>query len=170
MRAIRTAATMAFDFGDEVEQKQAAKSWKQLATRFWVAGDVDEESPNKPKKLHRTKVLEWLFSTEQQLVIATGKGWGQFKVAAETDSRPDPSLWRSITVAIDQGGDGWSACHYLISENVNLWFLSDASHRTWNDAQLALQDCGLYHYALVTTIAMNIDHGPWGGGESGGMT
>ena len=95
------------------------------------------------------------------LQIATGAGWKQF-MHMEADTSPLHTR-PMITVAVDQGGDGWSGLHYLQSKRARLTMVNDTSHRVWNDTQLGLQDCRLYTQCLLTTIAMNLDHGPWAG-------
>ena len=96
------------------------------------------------------------------LKIATGFGWSAFKVDPTAENCPDPSRWPSISCAIDQGSDGWSAVHYLLSTFHNLCPFFDASHRVWNDVLLALGDAGLAAYTTVALIILRQDSGPWG--------
>ena len=50
-----TPATLAFEHGDEVEQAQVAKSWRELAEEFWHRTAADDEKRKlKAPRLHRT--------------------------------------------------------------------------------------------------------------------
>ena len=80
------------------------------------------------------------------LVAATGAGWAAFKLPE--DRSGDPLQWPWVTLTIDQGSDGWSAAFFMMSIGVNILLLNDASHRVWNDFQLACQDTSL----LVGTL------------------
>ena len=117
-----TNATLALEHGDEGDIEQARNEYKEMALAFWKEA---EETAKKPKKLHRTKVYSWLRGTHHALKVATGRGWEQFKVAGP------PSSWPSVTLAVDQGSDGWSAAHFLASEGLNILIVGDVSHRTW---------------------------------------
>ena len=114
----------------------AKATWRDLAAKFWV-----DSAQNKVKPLHRTKVFEWLCATDNMLRIATGEGWQSFEYA--DGPLPPPEAWRSVVCAVDQGGDGWSALHFLISRKLNVLPIGDPSHRVWNDVQLAINDVGL---------------------------
>ena len=84
-------------------------------------------------------------------------------IKAPGDPYPaDPASWPSLTISIDQGTDGFCAINFLQSHlHCNIFPIHDASHRVWNDAQLALQDCKLWSLMLAFNIACNCDHGPW---------
>ena len=105
-------------------------------------------------------MYEWLAATNHALLVATCCGWLSWLVAPNS---PNPLTWGSITVCADQGGDGWSALHFLLFKRVNLLVVADPSHRCWNDMQLALQDAGAYHICMFTCILLNLDGGPWEG-------
>ena len=146
---------MAFQHGTVEEQEVVKATWKELAAKFFTAASEN----NKPKQYHRTKVFEWLCATEHELKVATGSGWGQFKVPSE--NKPPAAERKSVTVTVDQGADGWSALQYLAASGHNIVPINGPSHRVWNDAQLAMQDAGLQSKLLASIIILNADGGPW---------
>lgn len=152
-----TAATLAFQSGDEGAIAAAKASWRDLAKKFWQ----DQEEQKKGPTLHRVKVYEWLCATEHMLRASMGEGWYAFQVDFAAPECPDLVEWRSVVCACDQGGDGWSALHFLLSEQLNLWPMAAMSHRCWNDVQVALGDAGLTSFVLITIIILNLDCGPW---------
>jgi len=157
MRDLVTAATLAISVGTELEQKQQRLSWKQVALNFWKQEAKDSTENNKVKPLHRKKVYEWLCATTHMLHVACGRGWEAFAQPANPDEREDAKSARSVTLCIDQGGDGWSAAHYLMSEQTNLLLLADQNHRTWNDVQLGIQDADMFYSCLITIVILNAD-------------
>ena len=110
-RDLVTSATMAFAGRDEATIAKEKADWRALADAFWrkQAGENTLEDAGKKKKLERTKVYEWLVATWTLLVSATGMGWSQFVVSKAVEDRPHPTAWKSLTLSIDQGGDGLSA-------------------------------------------------------------
>jgi hypothetical protein len=156
-----TAAVIADAKDDEVERAAVQQSWQVFAEDFW--NNSVESVAKAPKKLERTKVWTWLVTTWTMLVIATGRGWDQFIQSGPVDLRAPAISWPSISVAIDQGGDGFSACQFMLFMGVNLLLLSDTSHRVWNDCQLAIHDCNLWYWCLCVIVMLNYENGPWEG-------
>ena len=136
------------------------ETWRDWAEQFWI-GLADDEKEVKIPELHRTKVWHWLVLTWSQLVVATGFGWTQFQQPMDREERGPPLQWPTVTVSIDQGGDGWSACQFLLSQCICLILLCDTSHRTWNDYQLALHDSGYWYWCICMIVLLNYDNGPW---------
>ena len=155
MKDLLTQSTIAEDAVDEEETQKAWAEWHAMAEDFWRPR---KDSDKKVRTLFRKNVLRWLKTTGHALRVALGDHWAAFMVP---DPAPPASQWPSISVSIDQGGDGWSALHYLLATGHNILPLADASHRAWNDAQLALQSSGLKWVVLATTICLNTDTGPW---------
>ena len=157
---LTTSLTLAQETSDMESLREVQANWRDSAKAFWksMAGDG---APKPLAKLHRLKVLRWLAASWMHLVVATGRGWDQFQVAEDPAQRGDPLTWPSVTVTIDQGSDGWSACFFLASQFLNVIPFFDMSHRVWNDCQLSIQDCGWWHVALLLVGLMNLDHGPW---------
>eukprot|EP00971_Amphidinium_carterae_P332277 6466360-Amphidinium_carterae.1 len=128
-----------------------------LALAFSAMRDESQSEPAKTK-LQRTKVWQFLRSTHHMLRSTGLAGWSEFLPA----EGQHPSKYKSATITIDQGGDGWSAAHYLIDRGHCITLLGDSSHRGWNDTQLALADSRLTTIVLSSIILCNQDHGPWG--------
>ena len=168
MRDLVTDATMAFTDGDAGDVAVARHSWYEVAASFWAGQSGADASGscgkgNKQKTLCRAKVFEWLAATAMFLVVATGTGWQQFQQSLDPGARGDARLWKSLTLSIDQGSDGWSAAHFLLSIGIVLLLVPDQSHRVWNDVQLGLDDAGVWFWALCLIVILNVDSGPWKG-------
>ena len=89
------------------------KTRQQLSMEFWK--DPADAGPQ-PRPLCRTKVYEWLVTVTSMLLVATCETFEAFVQPPDVSKRdPDAATWMSITITIDQGGDGWSACHYMKS-------------------------------------------------------
>ena len=146
--------------GDDAERDAVGLEWMTAASLFWTSATADDAKPTM-KKLSRGKVWRWLITTWHMLLASSGKSWASLRQVLPDDERGPPLSWPSFTLSIDQGGDGWSAAHYLMSWGVNLVLLHDPSHRVWSDTQLALQDCGLWHWCMLTALLMNVDSGPY---------
>ena len=87
------------------------KTWQQLSMEFWK--DAADAGPQ-PRPLCRTKENEWLVTVTSMLLVATDETFEAFVQPPDVSKRdPDVATWRSITIAIDQGGDGWSACQHM---------------------------------------------------------
>ena len=155
MKDLQTLTTLAEEDGDDDEPRSAWSEWQAMAHEFW---QPKKETDKKVRGLFRKNVFRWLKTTAHALQVAVGRHWGAFLI--EDDAGP-PAAWPSISCSCDQGGDGWSALHYLLATQHNVLPLMDASHRAWNDAQLALNSSGLKWVVLATTICLNTDNGPW---------
>ena len=91
-----------------------------------------------------------------------GHGLCSVLCTAEQLEATGPSEWRFLTIAIDQGSDGWCAVFYLCYVlQACIVFAFDPSHRSWNDTAGSLKDAGLHGVILLLIIIMNMDHGPW---------
>jgi len=112
--------------------------------------------------MFRKKARSWLSAIDKQLRVATSEGLSQFQQPEDIASRAEPRLWPCLTLAIDQGSDGWAASMYLLrKQNLNILLQFDPSHRAWNDAQAGLQKAKLWGSVLLLQLTMNLDHGPW---------
>ena len=165
-RDSRTTAAMAIEDGDLAALELEAADWRLSAARFLntnAQGDAAEAVKKKPR-VFRKKAYEWCISVEHCLQLLAGKSLLDYQIIkAPGDPYPaDPASWPSLTISIDQGTDGFCAINFLQSHlHCNIFPIHDASHRVWNDAQLALQDCKLWSLMLAFNIACNCDHGPW---------
>eukprot|EP00971_Amphidinium_carterae_P056314 1111814-Amphidinium_carterae.2 len=119
---------MAFQSGSEDAVVDAKRTWKEVALQYFQQASKGSKAP----KLHRTKVYEFLTTTNFQLLVGTGNGWDKYIVPVDTPL--SPLDWPSATVWVDQGADGWSALHYLRhaeGTKRNLLVLHDESHRLY---------------------------------------
>ena len=130
------AATIAIFEKDAETLKEITEKYCQDAERFWstmarentnrrgaggnVEGDgvtdSDEEegqgqtdTTTQFPKLQRTKVWKWLLVTWHMMKTIVAVGWDRFMVPVEIAERGPAADWPSLTIALDQGGDGWSA-------------------------------------------------------------
>lgn len=139
------------------DQPAAEESWRVAA-----AGFLKREGGEGQRKRFRGKSLEWLLASQNQLDVMIGGGWERFVVAEHPADRGDPTTWPTLTLAIDQGPDGWSAAQFLRWKRVCFLLLRDPAHRRHNDALLAMRDCGLWNYMALLICVLNADHAPWG--------
>lgn len=73
----------------------------------------------------------WINGSRQQLKAAFGHGWEGFRKPAAELEIPEHK-WPCATVTIDQGSDGFAACHYLMyKEGVVMQLVPDHHHRVW---------------------------------------
>ena len=57
----------------------------------------------------RTSVWKWVLVSDHMLWSALGGGWSLFMIPRARDRQKQPEDWPSLTMSLDQGGDGWSA-------------------------------------------------------------
>ena len=152
--------------GSSGDQDRATGSrgeqWRQVASSFLKRSAADMGEQGSMKRF-RSKSLEWLVASQNQLQVMTGKGWEHFVVMPGMA----PRTWPCITLAIDQGPDGWCAANFLRSQRVNFLLLRDPAHRRHNDALHALRDAGLYSCMCLLVCVLNADHAPWGEARRG---
>ena len=150
---------MAYASGGTAEEQALEKAtWREIANAFWQGQAAATEHQKAP--LQRTKTYEWLCSAETMLRTALGEGFWAFRRPAP-ERNVAPELWRSLTICVDQGGDGWSGIHYLLHHQVNILPINDTSHRIWNDVCLAVRDAALHWHVAVGVQVMSLDCGPW---------
>ena len=166
-RDLLTSVTLQFLDRPDPEKalvRQAKRDWATAAAE-WCRGQTGKVVESKPKapQLYRKKAYEWFLASNHALEVMCARGWKSFVVAE--DSTSEPSSWPCVTCALDQGSDGWSAVHFLQHCRVNILIVHDASHRVWNDCQLALKASGCWSLCLVGLVLLNLDHGPWEGAK-----
>ena len=135
--------------------KRAARSFLSGRKRVGIAA-----SDKAPKK-HRLKALQWLVATNNMLAVTTGQSYDDFRLCENEAERGDPSGWKTLTLLIDQGSDGWAAGWFLKFCRVCVNILRDPSHRMWNNCKLALVDAGLWPFVQILCIVIGADCGPW---------
>ncbi len=111
MKDYRGNATIAQDTGDLGElagEKRFYRSAAQMYLSSGVtgAGEQDLVVEKKPKRF-RTKSMEWGIAVHNALRVSSGQGLERFNIAPHIASGVVPYEWPSLSVAPDQGGDGF---------------------------------------------------------------
>ena len=72
--------------------------------------------------------------------------------------------FKVLVMHLDEGSQAYSAT-WFIAYHLGLSFvcMRDIYHREWNDCKLALSDTGVWWVVMLTTIILNMPHGPWEG-------
>ena len=93
-----------------------------------------------------------VFVTESDDVIGPFKKWFESKDI------------KVLVLHLDEGSQAYSAT-WFIAYRLGLCFvcMRDIYHREWNDVKLALSDSNLWWVVILTTVALNMPHGPWEG-------
>ena len=96
--------------------EDAENFWKEMSTAQVDAATVDDsgdddDREDRTKPPQRGKVWQWVVITWHMMFAILGVGWQWFMQDSDPALRDeDPLQWPSITVSLDQGSDGWSAC------------------------------------------------------------
>ena len=95
------------------------------------------------------------------MYCSTGLRWPDWCFPGEVK----PNQWHTMPVlslAVDQGSDGWSAGQFLMrSQRACMVLFKDLNHRLWNDTWNAVKHSGLKALMTVAIVVLNSDHGPW---------
>jgi len=158
-------ARVALDLGCSDQVEAEAEIWRKVAEAHWHS-EVAHTGEATVKKIKRVKSFTWLVASEAMLKHVAGlrDGWLTFRVREQltSDLPPNPKSWPSLSLAIDQGTDGWCAANYLCNElGCNVTVLKDGAHRCWNDVCLALKASSLWFLVMAFNVVCSCDHGPW---------
>lgn len=156
----QNAASEAIETGDTTALQTERQKHKQQAVAF-LEGSQQAKSE---KPLQRQDAFHWLLCAQHILTSMAGTSLDRFIMrCSKNDPWPsEPTSWRSLSIALDQGADGWSACNFLANGcQANVTILPDASHRVWNDSLLAMSDAGLSGAMFGFVVLLNLDSGPW---------
>jgi hypothetical protein len=154
----RTAAALALQLEDSEQIKLAGAAWRAKAQHF-LSKDADRQKDT--HQVFRKKTYEFVLCLNNILESSTGRTLDFWRLPADPALRPHPAQWPTLVLNADQGTDGFAATWFLRSQNVCFLFARDESHRSWNNAKLALQGSGLWGYVLLTIAMMSGDHGPF---------
>ena len=123
----------ALDSENKDEYMEACSEQYQNAVAFWKKMQCQApEAEVKKDKRERKKAISWLLGLDKMLQVMTGQGLARFQQEADLAQRAHPSTWPILTVATDQGSDGWSASYYLLFQmSLGMLLLRDTSHRIW---------------------------------------
>jgi len=161
-RDMHTSVTVALDglMVEAPQKKEQANAWENRAGNFLNKAqgtDVGKKTP----KLQPCKAYEWLLGAHRQLQMVKEVGYSIFLLSDMELAALPCDRWPLLTVT-SQGSDGWCAQSYpQYGLRAHVMVVSDASHRCWNDAQLAMGSCKLWWVAGVMQAVLNFDHGPW---------
>ena len=90
----------------------------------------------RPKKRYRVSAFHWARNVDNQIKHSLGLQGLQSFVPQDLEWQK----WRHMNVAIDQGGDGLSACNYLLAVGCCLTIWCDFSHGANNDVNGTIKD------------------------------
>ena len=145
-------------FANKKEAQQAIEDQK-TRQRFWCKRRAEGGKVSwRPKKKHRVSACHWAMNVDNQIKISLGLNG--LKAFVPSDKR-DWTSWRHMNVAIDQGGDGLSACNWLMAMGCCLTIWCDFSHGANNDINGAIKELGLWSFWLLMLVTLNVPHGPW---------
>eukprot|EP00971_Amphidinium_carterae_P175236 3473792-Amphidinium_carterae.4 len=147
--------------GDEEALARNRERWANEATELVRLLHGAERNPDiRPEKTHHRKAYQWSCAVDQMLDVMCGKRLRHFVIGDELQGAC-PMTWPSLSLALDQGSDGWSSTWFLKSERICHMTFADPAHRCWNDVRQTLKDCGLWSSILALTAICNFDGGPW---------
>lgn len=165
-------AVQAEDATEPVEQHRA-EEW-QLACAGFVDGSGWEDI--KLTKIQRVAGMKHLLAWDNALraigvehglaafvadPTQCAKGISDLPLLDSMSARPP-----SITFALDQGPQSFPTVFYMAyALKLHVFWHYDASHRLWNDVKDALAETGNWGFVCISTLAMNLDFGPWDGSE-----
>lgn len=141
---------------------QSMVAWWALAKAYWLcSGSIGDDRALKVGKVHRLKAKHGLWATSHQLESICGCSWMRWQLAESPSERPPARDWAVVALCVDQGGDGWTASHWLMAHRVAMVLIAGSNHRIWNDVELSIRDTGLWGLTLLCTVLLNIDEGAW---------
>ena len=71
---------------------------------------------------------------------------------------------RVLVMHLDEGSQAYSTGWFLMNHlKINIVVMRDIYHREWNDCKLAISDSDLWWVVMLSTIVLNLPHGPWDG-------
>ena len=157
------------DVGDKPTEAEA-KDWRALSSWFLRrdAAPGEEVHLENLDNQVRLAAKKWVCMVDNQLAKASGKElkfWvrppeGADIAHANLDEFRAPAP--TLSIGMDQGSDGWSASWFLMYERaLRINVIVDQAHRTPNDCELAVVECGWWPVVLMSMIAFNINWGPW---------
>ncbi len=112
MKDYRGEAQITSDIGDHQGFAIAKAAYRYEARAYLDKGlaaaagsDIGPVEPR--RKRHRVKSLEWGLAVDNCLLFCTGAGFGKFDVTASIRESKCPYDWPALSVAPDQGPDGY---------------------------------------------------------------
>ena len=133
-------------------------------------------------KYHRLSAHDFIVAVDNILQVITGRGLVSFRDPSVNPLDDKGAMWdfsaravdpraylneagrlpRMFFVDADQGSDNSAGVWWAIMSQclciVPRW---DPSHRIWNDIRLAASKAGLWTFVVLSTVCLNLGHGPW---------
>ena len=99
--------------GDDTARAAVKCQWHQVAQEHWE--EHTQKDRTKVPQATRIKALQWLWVTHTMHFACLGKGWEKFrnldihKLGFCEEPEQDHNYLQdpSVTLAVDQGSDGW---------------------------------------------------------------
>lgn len=142
---------------------EASQRYQDRVRAFLARAGRDEEAASRPRKRHRTSAYEWLLLCDNVLRMCTSASGFDHYVVQSSDPRP-PLEWPVLKICLDQGSDGWSGGHYLLSKGCCVELSPDMAHGANNDLKGVAKDLGFWQHEVLMGIAYNLNQAPWGSG------
>ena len=149
----------------KAEAKAKAKAKAKDKAAGPAKAKAKAKAETKGDRLPTAKTVQWksawreLKAIDYVLSLVLGVGLEHFSPGPE-----DGALLDRPTLAfhLDEGSSGYTMCWYLQYHlGLRTAVVRDVFHREWNDIKGALADCSLWWVVLLTTLAFNLNHGPW---------
>jgi hypothetical protein len=129
--------------GEQKELTDSKVFYRSAARTFLHRGmaGADELGPAEPRpKRYRVKALEWGISEDNALLVCTGAGFERFDAAPFIDKKASPYTWPSLSIAPDQGSDGFA-------------FINGLMHCAFAPARYNVEVCFL-HFKLMRQLLL----------------
>ena len=141
--------------------QEVRKGWRTFAREFVKRKGSADNLPSRPKKIRRTKTVQWVAWTDNALRHTVGHGWSNWKLPRPLAERGCPFTWPRMTVALDEGSDGKSAVFGLQSLGVNVEAVFDCSHGVCTNYLDSVKKVGEWPFLLLCVITFNMPHMPY---------
>ena len=164
-QVIRDTNYRASDPGMNVTEEDKADWQKSAEALIGMCKAAEKElgqaCPLK-KRLNRSAAFAWCKGLDWQLQTMVGKGLSRYAQQDGDVRRVEQRPF--LSVCLDKGSDGWCATWFLVNEcKLRMMPFWDPFHGPWNDVNTAMDECGLKSSMLLSTIAHNLEYGPFDG-------
>lgn len=155
----------------------------QYQDEFFSTAAGDDTVTKQGKKRKRRKVAKcpWavtgqrnaaalhIKALDHQLFVTTGYGLLYYATTVGASIALaylyHNTIPRTLVLHLDEGSPAYSMTWFLVfSCRLRMIPIRDIHHRIWNDIKNSINDAGLWHIILLTTVVFNMPFGPWDGG------
>ena len=146
------------EFQEADEVKAHVVAWHSTASKWLRKRQANPEAENPKRKLHRKAAHQWLACLDSIVQKWCGAGLSHWVPHPPVP----PRHWPYLSIAADQGSDGFSAQFWLkYAFHGNIDFTADLSHGVWRDTEAVWSSLGLAPFVRLMVIVFNLAHGPW---------